>query len=102
MWWFNHLVSPRRRPGPKAWIPAFAGMTLLLASCGFQLRGETQVGVPSMAITRVHPSPVALDIRRLLEQGTTKIVADPKLAAVNLRILGETRDKTVYTITGTG
>ena len=95
MWWFE--VPPRRD-----WVPAFAGMTLLLASCGFQLRGESTAGLPSLNVTVVQPSPIVTDIRRTLEQGKTKLVSDPSQAAAQLRVLGETRDKTVHTITGTG
>ena len=94
------LSPPRRRGSP--WVPAFAGMTMLLASCGFQLRGDPSVGLPSLNITQVQPTAVTADIRRVLEQGPTKIVADPKDASAQLRLLGETRDKTVATITGTG
>src|SRR3954470_3486509 len=99
MWWsdVSHL---RRRV--RTWIPAFAGMTLFLASCGFQLRGDPSLGLPSLNITQALPTAVTADIRRVLEQGPTKLVADPKQAAAQLRMLGETREKTVHTITGTG
>ena len=99
MSWFD-VSHPRRRV--SHWIPAFAGMTLLLASCGFQLRGDPSVGLPSLNITQVQPTAVTADIRRVLEQGPTKLVADPKEASAQLRMLGETREKTVATITGTG
>ncbi len=80
---------------------AIAG-ALLLSACGFQLRGDPSVGLPSLNITQVQPTAVMADIRRVLEQGPTRIVADPKDASAQLRLLGETRDKTVATITGTG
>ena len=98
MWWSE---SSARRRGAD-WIPAFAGMAILLASCGFQLRGDPSVGLPSLNITQVQPTAVTADIRRVLEQGPTRIIADPKAAAAQLRMLGETREKTVHTITGTG
>src|SRR5947209_2864109 len=75
---------------------------LSLASCGFQLRGDPSVGLPSLNITQVQPTAVTGDIRRALEHGTTKLVGDPKQAAAQLRMLGETREKTVATITSTG
>src|SRR5215218_7432070 len=83
-----------------AWLPAVAGMTL--AACGFQLRGEPTFGLASISITQVQPSAVTADIRRTIAQGPTKIVAKESDAAANLRILGESREKTVHTITGTG
>ena len=81
-----------------------AGMTfaLLLSACGFQLRGDPSVGLPSLNITEAMPSSVTPDIRRILEQGPTKLVGDPKQAAAQLRMLGDTREKTVHTITSTG
>lgn len=81
---------------------AFPLLLLGLASCGFQLRGEPTFGLSSISIVAVQPSPVIVDIRRTIEQGPTKIVAKEEDAAANLRILGESREKSVYTITGTG
>jgi LPS-assembly lipoprotein len=75
---------------------------MLLASCGFQLRGEPTFGLTSISVVAVQPSPVVTDIRRTLGQGPTRIMAKESEAAANLRILGESREKTVHTITGTG
>jgi len=77
-------------------------MTLLLASCGFQLRGEPEVGVHKLFISSVGPSQVQVDIKRLLATGPTRVVTTAKDAEAHLHILQETREKTVYTITGQG
>jgi LPS-assembly lipoprotein len=82
-------------------IPAYAGMTLL-ASCGFQLRGDTEVGIRKLFISSVGASAVLADIRRTLATGPTRMVATPVEAEAHLRILQEEREKTVATITGTG
>jgi outer membrane lipopolysaccharide assembly protein LptE/RlpB len=44
------LSSVARRWG--LWIPAYAGMTILvfLTSCGFELRGDTEVGIRKLFI----------------------------------------------------
>jgi LPS-assembly lipoprotein len=105
MWWSDVIPAKAgTQPEPRARFTAFAGMTvaLLLSACGFQLRGDPSVGLPSLNITQVMPTAVTADIRRVLEQGPTKLVADPKQAAAQLRLLGETREKTVHTITSTG
>jgi LPS-assembly lipoprotein len=81
---------------------ALAAATLLLASCGFQLRGEPAVGIRALHISAVGASGVATEMRRSLATGPTRMVATPKEAEAHLRILGEERDKTVFTITGTG
>ena len=83
-------------------VIAAAAMTLLLASCGFQLRGEPEVGVHKLFISSVGPSQVQVDIKRLLATGPTRVVTTAKDAEAHLHSLQESREKTVYTITGTG
>ena len=75
---------------------------LLLGACGFQLRGDPEVGLKKLYISSVGPSQVLTDIRRTLATGPTRLVATPVEAEAHLRILHEARDKTVFTITGTG
>lgn len=92
MWWSSKLC-----PGAQ-----FLALAILLAGCGFQLRGDPVVGIKSLYVSAAGPSAIATDIRRALSSGTTQVV--PKLdgAEAQLRILGEARDKEVFTITGTG
>jgi len=75
---------------------------LLLGGCGFQLRGEPQTGIKALHVSTAAGSGVYADIRRALSTGTTRIVPTPAEAQAHLRILGEGREKSVYTITGTG
>ena len=99
MWWSSQLSRPRRQ-APN-WILACAGMTLcvLLAACGFQLRGDPAVGIKALFV----PGPgVAQEIRRALAAGPTKVVVNPSEAEASLAVLAEARDKRVYTITGAG
>jgi LPS-assembly lipoprotein len=86
------------------WIPAFAGMTtaLLLSACGFQLRGDPEVGIKKLYISSVGPSLVQAEIRRTLASGPTRLVTTAPEAEAHLHILQEVREKTVFTITGTG
>ena len=84
------------------WIPAFAGMTLALASCGFQLRGAPAVGIKTMSVSQAGSSQVAAEIRRTLSTGPTRVVPIPGEAEAHLRILGEAREKSVFTLTGAG
>ena len=73
-----------------------------LSACGFQLRGEPAVGLQSLHIAPAVPSLVAVEMRRALATGPTRIVPTPADAQAVLRILGENREKLVATITGTG
>ena len=75
---------------------------MALSSCGFQLRGTTQTGIRAMHVSSVAGSGVFIDIRRTLATGPTRLVPTPAEAEAHLRILGEGREKTVATITGTG
>src|SRR3954463_13873861 len=88
------------------WIPVYTGMTVLLLSfltaCGFQLRGEPEVGIRKLYISSVGGSGVMTDIRRVLATGPTRLVVTPVEADAHLRILQEEREKSVATITGTG
>ncbi|HET9471315.1 MAG TPA: LPS assembly lipoprotein LptE, partial [Usitatibacter sp.] len=75
---------------------------LLLAACGFELRGEPTMGLRTLYVSSAVPSSVLTDIRRILATGRTRIVPSEAGAEAGLRILGETREKTVHTITGSG
>ncbi len=81
---------------------SFAGVTLalLLAGCGFQLRGDAAVGVKALHVTAVGGSTVATEVRRTL--GPAQVAPTAAGAQLILRFLAEARDKSVHTITGTG
>ncbi len=76
--------------------------TLVIGACGFHLRGEAALGFKTLQVSAVGASQVAPEIRRTLAAGPTRVVANAKDAEAQLRILQETRDKIVATITGTG
>jgi LPS-assembly lipoprotein len=77
-------------------------LALLLASCGFQLRTDPAVGIKTLHVSTAGPTAVTTDIRRILASGPTKVMTTPTGAEAHLRVLAESRDKTVYTITSTG
>ena len=77
-------------------------MAFLLSACGFQLRGEPEVGIKKLYISSVGPSLVQADIRRALAAGPTRLVTTAAESEAHLHILHESREKTVFTITGTG
>jgi LPS-assembly lipoprotein len=81
------------------WVSALAAMTILLASCGFQLRGEPAVGLKTLFVPG---GGVAQEIRRTLSSGPTRVVNNAAEGEAHLRILSETREKQVHTITAQG
>ncbi len=81
---------------------ALAALALVLAGCGFQLRGEPSVGLRTLFVDSTVPSQTEGDIKRILATGSTQLVKAEKEGQAHLRILAETREKTVATITGSG
>jgi len=71
----------------------------LVASCGFQLRGDPAVGIKALYVPGAG---VAQEIRRALVTGPTRVVNSAAEAEAHLRVIAETREKQVHTITGTG
>jgi LPS-assembly lipoprotein len=82
-----------------AGMTSLAAMAILLAACGFQLRGERATGLRSI---HVPGAGIALEIRRTLTGGPTKVMPSAEGAEAVLQIISENRDKAVNTITGAG
>jgi LPS-assembly lipoprotein len=75
---------------------------VLLSACGFQLRGEAATGLKSIYVSTAAPSQVAVEIRRKLSGSSTKLATAPKDAEASLRILSESTEKTIQSLTGAG
>ncbi|HVJ12419.1 MAG TPA: LPS assembly lipoprotein LptE [Burkholderiales bacterium] len=83
----------------KAALVAFA---LLLAGCGFQLRGVADVPFESLYLPNA-TSGIALDLKRNIQAGTrVKVVDDAKGAEAVMHFTEETRQKEILSLTGTG
>ena len=81
---------------------AFAAVALLLAGCGFQLRGVADVPFESLYLPNA-TSGIALDLKRNIQIGTNaKVVDDPAKAEAVLQFTEEARQKEVLSLTGTG
>jgi LPS-assembly lipoprotein len=74
-------------------------VVVLLAGCGFQLRGEPTTGLKTLFIPG---GGVAQEIRRTLSGSPTKVMPSATGAEAQLNIIAEVRDKQVHTITGSG
>jgi len=92
----------REARGTRRATIAAAIVCLGLVSCGFQLRGDSPTGLKSLYVSSDAPSQVAVDIRRSLASSRTRVAAKPAEAQAHLRILSETREKNIFTITGAG
>ena len=116
-------LSPRRRPGPKSVHSAteehlgsrpspgrrilrscsVALLTLVLAACGFQLRGSTELPFRTLWVGFSDASPLGTEFKRYIRSGTsTTLVDDPVKAEAKLQVLGETREKEILSLNADG
>ncbi len=75
---------------------------LLLSACGFQLRGEAPMSLKSLHVVAEVPSQVAVEIRRQLSGGPTRLAPSAQEAEATVRVLAESTDKTIQSLTGAG
>jgi LPS-assembly lipoprotein len=75
---------------------------LLLASCGFRLRGTAEVPFETLYLP-ASGGGIALDLKRNIQAGTNaKVVDDPKAAEALLQFTEEVREKEILSLTATG
>ena len=78
-----------------------AATALLLASCGFHLRG--QASLPFESIYIVGSPTFTTPLARAVRAGSgTRISTNPKEADVTLQILGEARERSILSLSGAG
>ena len=81
---------------------ASALLCVLLAACGFQLRGTADVPFETIFVPAVAGG-IGLELKRNIQAGTrAKVVDEAKQAEAILDILQETREKEILSLTGTG
>ena len=77
-------------------------LSALLAACGFQLRGSSDVPFETLYIPNAKTG-VALDLKRNIEAGThAKVVDDPKKAEAILELSNEVREKIILSLNAAG
>ena len=83
-------------------LPA-AALFLLLAGCGFQLRGTADLPFDTLYMPPTNTAGVALDLKRNIQAGTrTTVVDDPKKAEAILEFTQETREKHILSLAASG
>ena len=76
--------------------------SLLLAACGFQLRGTADVPFETIYVPSSGGG-IGLELRRNIQAGTkAKVVDDAKQAEAVLEFTQEAREKEILSLTGTG
>jgi len=75
---------------------------VLLAGCGFKLRGTAEVPFQTLYIPGSSGG-IALDLKRSIQAGTAaRVIDDPKQADAILEFSEESREKDILSLTGTG
>jgi LPS-assembly lipoprotein len=76
---------------------------LLLAGCGFQLRGTADLPFETLYMPPANVPGIALDLKRNIQAGThTKVVDDAKTADAVLEFSQEVRDRLILSLAATG
>jgi LPS-assembly lipoprotein len=75
---------------------------MLLAGCGFRLRGTAEVPFETVYVPGATGG-IALDLKRNIETGTrARVVDDPKSAQALLQFTEESRSKEILSLTAAG
>jgi LPS-assembly lipoprotein len=74
----------------------------LLAGCGFQLREARPIPFRALYVSVAQPSPVAIDVRRVLSAPENKLAANLAEAEAHLRFIREDREKVIFSLSGAG
>jgi LPS-assembly lipoprotein len=77
--------------------------TLLIAGCGFQLRGAATLPFETLYVQAPVGSQFAQQFKRVVAaSSSTKIIDDPKAAEATLVLVSELREKVILSLSGTG
>ena len=77
--------------------------TLLIAGCGFQLRGAANLPFDTLHVQAPVGSQFAVQFRRVVAAGSgTRIVDNPKAAAATLVLVTELREKSILSLSAGG
>ena len=76
---------------------------VLLASCGFQLRGQATLPFESMYVQTGGPSSFASQLTRAVRAGSkTRVIDNQQDAQVTLQIIAEARERAILSLSGSG
>lgn len=77
-------------------------LVLLLAACGFQLRGAQPLPFSSLYVPAETWETGALLKRNIRALGSTQLVETPQEAQAVFTLIGEAREKNILSLSGTG
>ena len=84
-------------------VASLTGALLVLAGCGFQLRGSAELPYETLFVAIADNNPLGAELKRTLRTGTkTQIVARREDAEAVLIPLRELRSKTILSLSSSG
>ncbi|MGE5169918.1 MAG: LPS assembly lipoprotein LptE [Rudaea sp.] len=96
-------MTPIRDSRALRTFVVLAGIALVLAGCGFRLRGAANYTFSSIALNAPAAPGMATELKRALEAtGSAQVVDDPKKAQVILDVPLVADDKEVLSLSGGG
>jgi LPS-assembly lipoprotein len=85
----------------RALIPVL--LALLLAACGFQLRGAQPLPFSSLYVGTAEGSELGAALKRNIRAlGSTRLTDAPQEAQAILTVIGEARERNILSLSGTG
>lgn len=95
--WFGKFL----RLSPFASLLSASVIAMTLAGCGFHLRGQANLPFETMYING--PASFTTPLSRSVRAGsTTRLVTNPKEAEVTLQITGESRERSILSLSSAG
>jgi LPS-assembly lipoprotein len=92
-----------RLPGAVSCAFLLAATAVLVAACGFQLRGVATLPFESIYVQAASKSLLAQDIKRAVRSGSsTRVIEQPDQAEVTLQIINELQERQILSLTGGG
>ena len=90
-------------PSSARSLIATVAAVLVLAGCGFHLRGSTELPFRTLWVGFSDASPLGTEFKRYVRGGTsTTIVEDPTKADAKLEVLSEAREREILSLDATG
>ena len=77
-------------------------VTLALAACGFHLRGLTELSFETLYIEQSGANSIEKELKRNLTTNGVKIVGTPEQAELQVNLMGESTQKRILSLSGSG
>lgn len=82
--------------------PIAAVLVLILAGCGFHLRGQATLPYATLFVSGPSGTSLTRSLTRVLKSSGVKVVERKEDAEVSLIVLSDTREKSILSLSGAG